>query len=380
MEKPLLDGVKHYFSGLQDPRRNDWNQRHDFHEILTIALCSIICGADDWVSVARFGEAKQEWFQTFLDLPNGIPSHDTFNNLFAKLDPDAFQDGFTAWASSLARELPDDIVAVDGKTLRRSFDRARSKSALHMVSAWSTANELVLGQLKTDAKSNEIHAIPQLLERLALEGSLVTIDAMGCQRKIAKHIVEKDADYLLGVKENQLGLHEAIHALYIEAESKGFTDAFPDSVVVEGDAHGRVERRRCRVSQNLAGLGTLPEKWEGLKTLVVIESERVEADRTTRERRLYISSRAGDADYFLTATRHHWHIENKLHWVQDVAYREDESRHRLGNSTENLAILRRISLNLLKNEKTDKVGIKNKRLRAGWDSGYLLKVLSGLAL
>lgn len=216
MGRPLLDGVQHHFSGLRDPRRNHWNRRHDFHDVLTIALCSIICGADNWVSVTRFGEAKRDWFQTFLGLPNGIPSHDTFNDIFAKLEPEAFEEGFIAWASSLARELPDGIVAVDGKTLRRSFDWANARSAIHMVSAWSTANELVLGQLNTDTKSNEITTIPKLLKMLALEGSLVTIDAMGCQRKIAKHIIDQDANYLLGVKENQWSLHEAIHDLLAE--------------------------------------------------------------------------------------------------------------------------------------------------------------------
>jgi predicted transposase YbfD/YdcC len=380
MESALLGGVKRHFHNLPDPRRETKNMRHDFLEVLTVALCGVLCGADDWVSVARFGEAKREWFETFLELPHGIPSHDTFSDIFAKINPEAFQRSFSSWASSLASRIPGDIVAVDGKTLRGSYDRASSKAAIHMVSAWSTANELVLGQLKTEEKSNEITAIPKLLELLALDNCLVTIDAMGCQRRIAQQILDKGADYLLSVKDNQPTLHEAIHDLYLDSECKGFTEDFSDLVLEEGDKHGRVDRRTCRVSTLVEGLGVLTGKWPGVRSLIVIEQAGTEKRQRVLERRVYISSRVADAKYFLDATRKHWQIENKLHWVLDVAYREDAARQRDGYSSENLAVLRHITLNLLKNEKSDKAGIKNKRLRAGWDLAYLAKVLSGLSI
>lgn len=377
MSNAISSGVTDFFASLDDPRRQTRNMRHNFHDILTIALCGMICSADDWTSIANFGEAKREWFETFLELPNGIPSHDTFNDVFAKLDPQQFQECFIEWAASLAKMLPDDVVAIDGKTLRRSFDKASSKPAIHMVSAWCTANEICLGQVKTEAKSNEITAIPQLLKMLDLEGALVTIDAMGCQRSIARDIRNKNADYLLGVKENQLSLHDAIHDQYLVAEETGFSTDFSDLAVPSTKPRHGVAVR-CRVTQKLSTLGPLTEKWADIKSLVVIEVELDENGKKGLERRFYISSRSENAQYFLESTRKHWQIENKLHWVLDVAFREDDSRHRIGHSAENLATIRRIALNVLKNDKSIKLGIKNKRLKAGWTNDYLLKLIQDL--
>ncbi len=343
-----------------------------------IALCAAICGANHWTSVATFGRAKESWFRKFLSLPNGIPSHDTFTDVFAKLDPESFEKCFISWVSSLASLLPGEVVAIDGKTLRRSHDQADSKRAIHMVSAWSTSNALVLGQYKTEEKSNEITAIPMLLEMLYLEGSLVTIDAMGCQKAIAESILLKGADYLLAVKENQPRLYEAIDRLFFESDDEVFAESFSDYAESADKGHGREERRCCWVCYDMSTLQGCAAVWKGLEALVVIESHRTVGDQTTIEHRLYISSSRQSAAYFLKATREHWQVENNLHWVLDVAFREDECRLRKGDGAENFSVLRRIALNLLKKEKTEKTGIENKRCRAGWDQGYLERVLSGL--
>lgn len=377
MNEATSSNVMEHFASLDDPRRAYGNLRHDFEAILTIALCGMICGADDWVTIVQFGETKKSWFETFLELPNGIPSHDTFNDVFAKLNPLQFQECFIAWASSLSDLLPKDVIAIDGKALRGSYDKARSKPAIHMVSAWCAANEICLGQLKTDAKSNEITAIPKLLKMLSLEGTLVTIDAMGCQKEIVHEIRSQKADYLLGVKGNQPTLQEAIHNRFIEAENSQFATDFSDSAVPP-DSIRRGTAVTCRVSQNLDGLGTITSEWEALKSVIVIETEAGSGEQKTFDRRLYISSRAEDAKYFLAATRKHWQIENKLHWILDVAYREDHAQNNSGHSAENLSILRRISLNLLKMDKTLKIGVKGKRLNAGWDEAYLMRLIAGL--
>ena len=374
----LLDTVQEHFSALADPRRETKNQYHEFTDILVIALCGAICGANHWTSVATFGRAKESWLRGFLSLPNGIPSHDTFTDVFAKLDPESFEKCFVSWVSSLTSLLPGEVVAIDGKTLRRSHDQAASKRAIHMVSAWSTSNALVLGQYKTEEKSNEITAIPMLLEMLCLEGSLVTIDAMGCQKAIAESILQKGADYLLAVKENQPKLYEAIDSLFFDSDDEVFAECFSDYAEHANQDHGREERRRCWVCYDLSTLQECVVVWKGLKALVVIESQRTVGNQTTIEHRLYISSSRQSAAYFLKATRDHWHVENKLHWVLDVAFREDESRLRKGDGAENFSVLRRIALNLLKKEKTEKTGIENKRCRAGWDQDYLERVLSGL--
>ena len=328
MSHALLDSITEHFAELDDPRRQTANRRHEFIDILTIALCAVIDGANHRTTVVTFAQAKEPWFRRFLRLPNGIPSHDTFSDVFAKIDPDTFETGFVAWVTALAGSLPGaPVVAVDGKTLRRSHDRANGAEATHIVSAYANAASLVLGQVSTDDKSNEITAIPTLLDMLALDGALVTIDAMGCQTAIADKIVERGADYLLAVKDNQPSLSSAIGDAFLDFD----TERFGQCVEQSNTGHGRLERRRCWVCTDPEVIEPLSHTWKGLKSLVVIESERtVVGGRTTREQHRYISSRAASAEFFLSARREHWSVENGLHWVLDVAFREDESRVREG--------------------------------------------------
>ena len=379
MSHALLNSVTDHFADLDDPRRETGNRRHEFGDILMIALCAVIGGANHWTRVERFGRAKEGWFRTFLSLPNGIPSHDTFSDVFAKLDPEQFETCFVEWVSAMASRLPEDVVAVDGKAMRRSHDRAAGREVSHLVSAWSTANALVLGQRGCEEKSNEITAIPALLGLLELEGALVTIDAMGCQRRIAERIVEKGADYLLAVKENQPGLCERIGGAFLDTDRERFAARFEDYAEQSNTGHGRLERRRCWVSGDEALIESFSGDWAGLASVVVIESERTLGEGpTTLDRHWFISSRQGTAESFLGAKRAHWQVENGLHWVLDVAFREDESRVRKGDGAQNLSVLRRMALNLLKRETTDKGGVEAKRCRAGWDEQYMHTVLAGL--
>ena len=369
--------IEKHFDDLPDPRRVTSNMRHNFSDILIIAISAIICGADDWVHVESFGNAKKDWFESFLELPNGIPSHDTFTDVFSKICPDTFQSCFTAWINSIAKIIPDEIVAIDGKTARRSHDVSNSKKAIHIVSAYAENNHLILGQIKTEEKSNEITAIPKLLETLALKGCLVTIDAMGCQKNIVEKINDSKADYLIAVKDNQPKLHDSIIQTFDEKEQKGFKCESIDYAEDENKGHGRQELRRCWVCKDLPK--NLLKQWEGLQSFVMIESQRTMNGETSIEHRYYITSSQKDAKYLLNGTRKHWSIENSLHWVLDVAFKEDDSRIRKGNGAENFVILRHIALNLLKKETSVKIGIKGRRLNAGWDNNYLKKVLSGIA-
>jgi predicted transposase YbfD/YdcC len=344
-------------------------------DVLTLAICGVICGADSWTEVAQFGRAKEAWFKTFLSLPHGIPSHDTFGRVFAALDPAGFERCFQDWMQALVQKSHGRLIAVDGKTLRRSFEHAWQRTAIHMVSAFSSANSLTFGQLTTEAKSNEITAIPRLLKLLDLKGAIITIDAMGCQKEIARQIVEQGGDYVLAVKENQPTLHQKVKALMDEAWLEGFAGMRHDGFKqTEGD-HGRIETRQVWCTPEVHWIKESQE-WPGLRSLVAIESTRTVGVQTTIERRYYISSLEGtDARAMAAIVRGHWSIENQLHWSLDMAFREDESRIRRGHAAENFSRLRRIALNLLKREKTNKVGIKAKRLRAGWDHDYLLRVL-----
>lgn len=377
MSLNLTHSMTTHFQSLPDPRKPTENTRHKFIDILAIAICGAICGANDWVAVATFGTAKEPWFRTFLELPHGIPSHDTFTTVFARIAPEHFQDCFVSWVASLTTLLPGEVVAIDGKTLRRSYDAQNSRAAIHMVSAWASQQSLVLGQLKTEAKSNEITAIPQLLEVLELTGCLVTIDAMGCQKSIADKIVEKGADYLLALKANHPTLYTLVESYFDTASDQEFVGYAIDFAETEDRNHGRLEFRRCWVEADLSWLDHKAH-WTDLQALVMIESERHVNGEITIAHRYYLSSARLDASTFLEKTRDHWSIENGLHWVLDVAFREDDCRVRKGHGAENFASLRHLALNLLKREQTAKMGIQNKRLKAGWDEGYLEKVLQGI--
>jgi len=375
MSEPVPSSIAAHFRQLPDPRVRR-TRRHALEAILVITLCAVICGADDWASIARFGRAKRKWFRTFLALPHGIPSHDTFGRVFAALDPEAFKAAFLAWVATVADLLPGDVIAIDGKTLRRTFDTAADKAAIHMVSAWATAQGLCLGQVKTDAKSNEITAIPKLLNVLALAGRVVTIDAMGCQTAIARAIHAKGGDYVLSLKGNQTRLHDDIRTFFLDAEAHAFAGTpHTTAETVDGD-HGRIEVRRAWATDDLAWLADRP-RWPGLRSVLRVDAERTVGERTTCETRFFISSLPPDAATLARVARSHWAIENSLHWVLDVAMNQDKTRIRTGHAPENLAILHHIALNLLKQDRTEKLGIKNKRLAAGWDHDYLLRVIMG---
>lgn len=378
---PKLSLIEH-FQALPDPRVNR-TKDHDLIDLLVIAICTLLCAGESFNDMEDFGHAKLDWFKTFLTLRNGIPSHDTFNRLFAALDPEAFLDCFLRWTQSLRQAVPQEIVALDGKALRRALNA--DQSVKYVVSAWAESNGLVLGQLKVADKSNEITALPALLRVLELSGCIVTLDAMGTQKKIAQEIIEADADYVLALKGN----HETVHA-----EVKTFLDdavtetAQPRPIgaklspaaaklavleTVEKD-HGRLETRRYYQSAELDWFADR-SKWEGLKSVGVVEARREIGGQRTVERRYYLTSLPLDVVTFARAVRGHWGVENKLHWVLDVCFREDQSRARAGYAAENLATLRRLALNLLKREKTKKRGIKGKQLNAGWDHAYLLQLL-----
>ena len=375
MLEPAPLSIAAHFGRVPDPRVRR-TRRHALENILVITLCAVICGADDWVSIAHFGHAKRKWFRRFLALPHGIPSHDTFGRVFAALDPDAFKTAFLAWVQTVAALLPGDVIAIDGKTLRRTFDTAADKAAIHMVSAWATAQGLCLGQVKTDAKSNEITAIPKLLELVAVAAHIVTIDAMGCQRDIARTIHAKGGDYVLSLKGNHTRLHDDIRTFFADAETRAYRDLpHTTAETVDGD-HGRIEVRRAWATDDLDWLVDRT-RWPGLRSVLRVDNERTLGDRTTHETRFFVSSLPPDAAHLARVVRRHWAIENSLHWVLDVAMRQDQTRIRIGHAPENLAILQHLALNLLKQERTEKLGIKNKRLAAGWDHDYLLRVIMG---
>jgi predicted transposase YbfD/YdcC len=338
----------------------------------------VICSADDWVAVADFAYAKRKWLKTFLELPHRVPAHDAFNRVFAAIHPEAFERCFMTWMQALARVAGRGLIAIDGKTLRHSFDRASSQAAIHLVSAWSAANGLVFGQIATEAKSNEITAIPKLLELLDLEGVVVSIDAMGCQKEIAGKIVENKGDYVLSLKGNQGTLHDEVSWWLDQAIAGKMRDATLDHHRQVSKNHGRIETREVWSTQQVEWFADRGQ-WAGLRGLIAVDSERRLADGTVqKERRYFISSLAdADAKTFARLIRGHWQIENKLHWSLDISFNEDACRIRKGHGAENFSRLRRIALNLLRAEQSHKVGIKNKRLRAGWDEDYLLKVLTG---
>ena len=324
--------------------------------------------------VELFGRSKYDWLKRFLKLPNGIPSHDTFGRVFSLIDPAQFQRCFVDWVKGISELTQGEIIAIDGKTLRGSYDRSRRRSAIHMVSAWAQKNSLVLGQVKVADRSNEITAIPRLLSMLEVSGCIVTIDAMGCQKEIAAKIIESGADYALSVKKNQPQLYEDIAETFADS-LENISHNFSETV---DKGHGRIEIRKCWAisERDYLDYVNVNGRWKNLSSIAMVESERRVDGETTVESRFYISSLPSDADRLLAATRGHWSIENSLHWVLDISFREDESRVREGNAPENLAVIRHMALNLLKQDRTVKASIKGKRKRAGWDNDFLLAVIS----
>ena len=364
---------------LDDPRSITHSSRHLLSDILLLTILAVLCGADNWVGVEKFGKSKYKLLKDILVLPNGIPSHDTIGDLFLRLNPEQLQSCFLKWVNAVFDFSGGEIIAIDGKTLRHSYDTASDKPAIHMVSAWACKNNLVLGQLKTEEKSNEITAIPELLKSLNLKDNIVTIDAMGCQKKIAKQIIDQEGDYVLNLKANQPKLNKNVSSFLNNNfdDLNNENDLF-DKHEVTNNNHGRIESRRYFVTDNLDWLPQSKD-WSGLKSVGMVEYERI--DKTTGEivieRRFFISSLSANARIFANAIRMHWGIENGLHWCLDVGFNEDNCRVRKDYSSENFAVIRHIALNLLKQEKTAKVGIKIKRQMAGWDNNYLAKILDG---
>jgi len=373
MERDLATSLEDHFLSLPDPRILR-KTRHKLVDVIVITLTAMIAGADDWVEIVAFGKEKEHWFKTFLELPGGIPSHDTFGRIFSLMDPEEFGKCLIRWIHSIFPTGESDTIAIDGKTARRSHDHANGKSTIHVVSAWGAHSRLILGQVKTEDKSNEITAIPELLKVLDLEGCVVTIDAMGCQKEIAKQIARKGADYVLSLKGNQGNLHKEVELLFEDAIKNGYKDLPHDTCTTVDGGHGRVETRRYTV---IADTDWFEEKskWEKLSSFGMVESTREIGDLITKESRYFISSLPNDAERFGEAVRDHWSVENSLHWGLDISFREDDSRVRTGHAPENLAIIRRFALSLIKQDPGRKIGVKASRKRAGWSNDYLLRLL-----
>jgi len=371
----LSDTFLKHFENLEDPRfKNNHNKRHSLTDILVLTILAVICGAESWIDVEEFGESKKEWLKTFLDLPNDIPSHDTLGDVFARLSPMVLQESFLAWIRSLVEISEGEIVAIDGKTLRHSYDTAKSRKAIHMISAWACNNQLILGQLKTSEKSNEITAIPELLKMLDVKGCTITIDAMGTQKEIAELIIQEQADYVLALKGNQGIAHMVVEDYFQKALKKNFFGIACDYYEEINKDHGRIEIRRYWTISDLHWLYDR-KLWTGLKSVGMVQSTRIIGNEETNETRFFLISFENDAKRFGQAVRSHWQVES-LHWCLDVGFNEDDCRVRLGNAAENFSIIRRIALNLLKKETSRKIGIQAKRKKSGWSNQYLLKVLS----
>lgn len=359
---------------VEDPRR-EHQKFHSLKDILVISICAVICGVEHWTEMEEFGEAKQDWFASFLELENGNPSHDTFRRVFMLLDNIKLKEIFIDWIGAAVSLSKGALVNIDGKNLCGSREPSKGKKALNVVSAWASEQSVVLGQVTCEEKSNEITAIPALLKILDLEGCVVTIDAMGCQKEIVKEIVKKGADYVISLKGNQGNLHYDIKEYLDWAERIGFKEIKYEYCETLEKDHGRIETRRCWITEEIDWLED-KEAWENLKSVVLVEALReVIGGAKTVERRYFISSLEANAEPALRAVRGHWAIENSLHWCLDIGFREDDCRVREAKSAENLAMLRHIGLNLLKQEKSCKLGIKSKRKKAGWNEDYLLKVL-----
>ncbi len=369
-----MASVWEHFSVVPDPRM-DRTKLHKLQDILVVALCAVICGAETWVDIAEFGRSKEAFFRSFLELPNGIASHDTFGRVFAAMSAEAFEKGFQSWVRDLVGSSAGKLVALDGKTLRRSSSPAEGRSPIHMVSAWVHENHAVFGQLRVDDKTNEITALPKLLEMLDLKDTTVTIDAIGCQRDICAKILAKGGQYVLAVKGNQGTLHEDMKLYLDDCVERGFRKVEHDSYERLEKGHGRIETRRTWTTGEVEWLNKRHE-WPGLRSIAVMDCQREIGTETTLERRYFISSLPYKAAQRIAeVVRKHWRVENQLHWCLDVCFGEDDSRVRIGNAAENLSRVRRIALMLLKQDTGTKIGVKAKRLKAGWDEAYLLRIL-----
>ena len=361
------------FGDMPDPRL-DRKKLHELGDIIAIAILAVICGAESWVEIEEFGEARYEWLKGFLLLPNGIPSHDTFNRVFSLIDPREFEQRFVEWVSMVSGKIQGQI-AIDGKVIAGSGNRRKKKEPLWIVSAWSAELELVLAHTQVAKKSNEITAIPKVLDILAIEGCIVSIDAMGCQKEIAKRIREQKADYVLAVKGNQGNLHAEITNFFDQAERIDFEGVEHDFHKSYEESRGRKEERKLYVTEDIGWL-PMREEWKGLRSLVLLISHREKEGKVREEKRYYTSSLPPKAEEHAKTVRNHWGIENKQHWILDVGFNEDKCRIRDKVAGKNFATLRRLALNLLKQEKSSG-GMKRKRLRAGWDEKYLKKVIRG---
>ncbi len=371
-QRSSFRNLKDHFAPLPDPRVGP-AKRHELLDILMIAVCAMLCGAEGFTEIAQCGRCKAEWFKSWLALPHGIPSHDTFNRVFGLIDPAKFRDCFLAWTQSLRQVVVGELVALDGKTLRHS--RARGHGPIHLVNVWAARNRLVLGQLKVDDHSNEITALPPLLRALELAGCVVTVDAMGCQKTVAKEIHEADADYVLALKGNQGTLHAEVQAFLDDAHARGFAGlAHQFTQTLEKD-HGRIETRRYWITEAIAWLADRPQ-WEALRSVGMVEAVREVQGKSTTQRRYYLSSLPAQVERFAAAVRGHWEIENCLHWVLDVQMGEDRCAVRQQNAAQNLATLRALCLNQLRRDQRVKLGIRAKQKAAGWDHQYLASLLN----
>lgn len=373
LKRKVGGGLLEHFSMIPDPR-SERKRKHLLMDILTISIGAVICGAEGWVDIYDFGVENEQWLRSYLQLPHGIPSHDTFARVFSILDSETLEKVFIQWTAALQKVTQGQIVAIDGKTLRGSFDKVLGKRGIHLVSAWVVESQIVLGQLKVDEKSNEITAVPKLLDLLNIKGSVVTMDAMGCQTDHTEKIIAKQADYLLSLKGNQGDLHKEVNHYFESLSNEDRKNLSHDFFETTEKGHGRIEIRKYWQTNDIDWIVD-KEKWKGLKTVGMVEATRILGDKESAEKRYFISSLSLNSEKFAGAVRGHWGIENSLHWSLDVGMGEDLSRIRMKNAAENFGVLRRVCLNLLKKEKSRKRGLKGKSKIASWNKNYLLQVL-----